>query len=89
MKDINPPPRSLGSLLDEIGRACSSTARFVLRTLQRLSWPAILLGCVLLALIVTVLPLAIMLFVIFLLIKLFTGQCSASAAARRDTTPQQ
>lgn len=82
MKDINPRPSSFGSLLDEIGHACSSTARFILRTLQRMSWPAILLGCVLLALIVTVLPLAIMLFAVFVLVKLCTGACSIKSPSR-------
>lgn len=78
MKDINPPPTSFWGLFDEIGRAVGKTFRYALRMLERTSWPAILLGCVLLALILTVLPLAIMLFVLFLLIKLATGACTGT-----------
>lgn len=76
MKDINPPPTSFWGLFDEIGRAVGKTARYALRMFERTSWPAILLGCVLLALILTVLPLAIMLFALFLLFKLVAGACA-------------
>ena len=53
MKDINPKKKSFSDLLDEIGRAVMNTARYAARTLERMSWPAILLGCVLLALVLT------------------------------------
>lgn len=72
MKDLN---CTLGTLFKEVAAACQRTTRHGMRTLSRMSWPALLLSCVLLALIATILPLAIVLFAIFMAIKL----CAASA----------
>ena len=64
-----------GNVVDEITRAFTQALRFSARTIRRLSWPA-LLGCALvLAFIVSILPLALTLFAIFLVIKLALGGC--------------
>lgn len=64
-----------GNVVDEITRALTQALRYGARTIRRLSWPA-LLGCALvLAFIVSILPLALTLFAIFLLIKLALGGC--------------
>ncbi|MES2257753.1 MAG: hypothetical protein V4724_04505 [Pseudomonadota bacterium] len=67
MKTIN---RTIGDVLSEVGRATMSVMRFGMRTLSRMSWPALLASCVMLALLLTILPLALTLFVVFLLLKL-------------------
>lgn len=64
-----------GNVVDEIIRAFTQALRYGARTIRRLSWPA-LLGCALvLAFIVSILPLALTLFAIFLLVKLALGGC--------------
>jgi hypothetical protein len=68
MKNLN--GQSLIDLLEEVAQALMQTLRFGLRTLQRLSWPALMLACVLLAFVLTILPLALFLFVCFLLLKI-------------------
>lgn len=70
MKDINP---SFKAIAKEMLQALRSTARFGARTLRNMSWPALMLGCVALALIITIIPLAIFLFVVFLLLKVLIG----------------
>lgn len=67
MKTIN---RSIGDVFREVGQASMSVLRHSMRTLSRMSWPALLASCVMLALLLTILPLALTLFVIFLLLKL-------------------
>ncbi|MGV7208704.1 hypothetical protein ACLB1G_12700 [Oxalobacteraceae bacterium A2-2] len=69
MKDINPKPKSICDLFEEAGRAFMGVLRHAMRTLQRMSWPAILVACLALAFILTILPLAITLFVAFMLVK--------------------
>ncbi len=44
--------------------------RHAMRRLERMPWPSLLVVCVMLALLITVLPLALTLFVLFLLVKL-------------------
>ena len=62
-------------VLNEVGTAFLRTARYGARTLQRMSWPALLLACVLMAMVLTLLPLALLLFTAFLLLKLAVGAC--------------
>ena len=62
-------------VLNEVGTAFLNTARYGARTLQRMSWPALLVACVLMAMILTLLPLALLLFTAFLLLKLAVGAC--------------
>ena len=64
-----------GNVFDEIVSAFAQTLRFGARTIRRLSWPA-LLGCALvLAFIISILPLALTLFAIFLVFKLVMCAC--------------
>ena len=76
---------STGNVVDEITRAFTQALRYGARTIRRLSWPA-LLGCALvLAFIVSILPLALTLFAIFLLVKLALGGCDGP----RDRTVKE
>jgi hypothetical protein len=67
MKTIN---RTVGDVLREVAAAASHVGRYAMRTLSRMSWPALLASCVALAFLLTILPLALTLFVIFLLVKI-------------------
>ena len=68
MKNLN--GQSLLDLLEEVAQALMQTARAGLRTLRRMSWPALMLACVLLAFVLTILPLALFLFACFMLLKI-------------------
>ena len=61
--------RSLAAELEDAAEACLRITRGGLRTFSALPWPALLLAAVLLAAAITVLPLALMLFAIFLEVK--------------------
>jgi len=60
---------ALEDLAREIVRACRRAAR----ELAVMSWPAMLACCVGLALIISILPLALFLFVLFLAVKVVIG----------------
>jgi hypothetical protein len=79
--------QSVLDVLDEVGTAFLHTARYGARTLQRMSWPALLLACVLMAMILTLLPLALLLFTAFLLLKLAVGACILQR--RNKTSPPE
>jgi hypothetical protein len=65
-----------GNVVDEIVHAFSQALRYGARCVRRLSWPA-LLGCALvLAFVISILPLALTLFAIFLVVKLVLCTCS-------------
>lgn len=55
------------------GRACMRTVRHTARRLAVMPWPVLLLAAILLSLVLTIVPLAIMLFVAFLLLKFVAG----------------
>jgi hypothetical protein len=76
MKTIN---KTCTETLSEAWDAMVQIVRHALRRLERMPWPTLLAVCVMLALLVTVLPLALTLFVLFLLVKL---AASALGAAR-------
>ena len=81
---------TIAALLKEIAHALFQTARFGLRTLRRMSWPALLGACVVMALFLTILPLAIVLFTVFLTLKLAVGAIVLGRRrARRHQEPQQ
>ena len=67
MKTIN---RTCSGTLREAWDAVVRIARHAMRRLERMPWPSLLVVCVMLALLITVLPLALTLFVLFLLVKL-------------------
>jgi hypothetical protein len=60
-------------LFDEIFRAFAQTLRYGVRLIGRMSPPALLGAALVLAFICSILPLAIVLFVVFMLIKLAVG----------------
>ncbi len=72
--------------LAETGRAIGKAARTGAAAIATLSWPALAVCCVLLAFAISIVPLALFLFVMFMAIKLiFTG--FANRAQRGAPTP--
>jgi hypothetical protein len=61
--------RSFAAELEDTAADCLRLLRGGLRTFSALSWPALLLAALLVACAITVIPLALMLFAIFLAIK--------------------
>ena len=67
MKTVN---RTIGDVFREVGAAATHIGRYFMRTLSRMSWPALLASCIMLAILLTILPLALTLFAVFLLAKI-------------------
>lgn len=66
-----------GNVLDEMAQAFTHAVRYGARAIRRMSMPA-LLGCALvLAFIVSILPLALTLFALFLIVKLVMCACGS------------
>lgn len=61
--------RSFAADLEDAAETCMRTLRGGLRTFSALPWPALLLAAMLVAAAITVIPLALTLFAIFLAIK--------------------
>ena len=67
MKTVN---HTIGDVFREVGAAATHIGRYFMRTLSRMSWPALLASCIMLAILLTILPLALTLFAVFLLAKI-------------------
>jgi hypothetical protein len=75
--------KAVTDLFDEIWRAFAQMLRHGVRLIGRMSPPALLGAALLLAFIVSILPLALVLFVTFMLIKLAVGACVIGKRRRR------
>lgn len=73
------------ALFDEIYQAFMRTARFGVSLIRRMSPQALLGAALVLAFIGSILPLALVLFVIFLLLKLAVGACVLTSRRQRYT----
>ncbi len=80
--------RAIADVLDEVLHAGVQVLRFCGRTLHRMSWPALLVACVMAAFVLTILPLALTLFAFFLLLKLALGGFLISRRRHRDEGQQ-
>ena len=56
--------------MNEIGRLLVQAARYAANAVAAMSWPALLVCCIGLALLISILPLAIGLFLVFMVCKL-------------------
>jgi hypothetical protein len=74
-------------LFDEIFRAFAQLARHGVRLVGRMSPQALLGAALILAFILTILPLALVLFVVFMLIKIAVGACVINK--RRQAVQQE
>ena len=81
--------KNLLALLDEIFSAIGHLARYGVRTIGRLSWPALLGLALMAAFILTILPLALVLFAFFLLLKVAVGCCVIGSRRQRHHPEQE
>ena len=75
---------SISDLLGDIFRASVHAARVLLATIAAMPWPQLLASCVLLALVLTILPLAFTLFVVFMLVKLVVAAIVVQSRRNRS-----
>ncbi|WLI89919.1 hypothetical protein Q4S45_02000 [Massilia sp. R2A-15] len=75
---------SLNELLDEIGRALMQAVRHGARALGAMSWPQLLAACIMLALVITIVPLAICLFVFFMIVKVAVAAIVINTRRHKD-----
>ncbi|MFL6659997.1 MAG: hypothetical protein ACJ8GW_18075 [Massilia sp.] len=64
---------SFYATLTDMGRAIAKAARHGAAAVATMSWPALAVACVLLAFAISIVPLALFLFVMFMAIKLIFG----------------
>ena len=70
---MNNSLESLSVLLDDIWRALCRTVRHASNAIATMSWPALLITAVLMAFAISLVPLALTLFVLFMLVKFVVG----------------
>ncbi|HEY1042773.1 MAG TPA: hypothetical protein VGE60_02830 [Telluria sp.] len=83
MKDIT--PKSFTQSINDFFKSLEETVRQVARAIAGMSWPALLAVALGVALVLTLLPLAIFVFLVFLLIKVMV----AAFAKPRHLPPPQ
>ena len=75
---------SLSSLLDDTWHALCRAVRYASNAIATMSWPALLITAVLMAFAISLVPLAITLFLLFMLIKLVAGGFAIGKRRERD-----
>jgi fatty acid desaturase len=65
--------RSFGATLEDLARDIVDACRRAVRAIAVMPWPALLACCIALAFVISVLPLALFLFVLFMGIKVIIG----------------
>ena len=65
--------RSFGATLDDLARDIVDACRRAARAIAVMPWPAMLACCIALAFVISILPLALFLFVLFMGIKVVIG----------------
>ncbi|MCS0629708.1 hypothetical protein NX786_10225 [Telluria mixta] len=65
--------RSFGATLEDFARDIVAACRRAVRAIAVMPWPAMLACCIALAFVISVLPLALFLFVLFMGIKVIVG----------------
>jgi len=72
-RTMNHSLESLSTLLDDVWHALCRAVRYASNAIATMSWPALLLTAVLMAFAISLVPLALTLFVLFMLVKLVVG----------------
>jgi hypothetical protein len=65
--------RSFGATLDDLARDIVDACRRAARAIAVMPWPAMLACCIALAFVISILPLALCLFVLFMGLKVIAG----------------
>ena len=82
----NTTTNSFSAAMEELGNACMRAIRYCTNAITEMSWPGLAVTCVLLAVAITVVPLALTLFIMFMIVKLAYGAVR-ERAARGKATP--
>lgn len=82
----NPAFTSLYASLQDLSRTLVKAAKYAVGAISTMSWPTLLLSAVGLALLLTIVPLVLTLFVLFMVIKLVNGYVT-DRATRGPATP--
>jgi len=81
--------REFATAIEDFSRDIVRACRRGARTIAAMPWPAMLACCIVLAaavtLIVSILPLALFLFIVFMAVKLVAGACGGGARRTRPT----
>jgi hypothetical protein len=75
---------SISMLLEEIGRAFAQAFRYGARAIATMSVPQMIAACIGLALLITILPLALFLFMVFLIVKLAVAAIVLNARRQKE-----
>jgi len=84
--NMNDSLASFSALLDDTWHALCRAVRYASNAIATMSWPALLLTAVLMAFAISLVPLALTLFVLFMLVKLVVGAFVAGKR-RNDIKP--
>ncbi|MDQ1831485.1 MULTISPECIES: hypothetical protein [Massilia] len=82
----NPAFTSFFASMEDLGRTLGKVARYAVSAIATMSWPTLLLSAVGLAMLLTIVPVVLTLFVLLMIIKLVTGYVS-DRATRGPATP--
>jgi hypothetical protein len=80
-------PANFGTFMDDVAEACADLWRLGKRAavaIAALPWPALLAASIMLAFAITIVPLALALFVLFLLVKLVVAAFIVNKRRRGD-----
>jgi hypothetical protein len=75
---------SFSALLEEIGRAFAQAVRYGARAIATMSWPQMIATCIGLALMITIIPLAVCLFIFFMIVKLAVAAIVVNTRRHRE-----
>ena len=75
---------SISMLLEEIGRAFAQAFRYGARAIATMSVAQMIAACIGLALLITILPLALFLFMVFLIVKLAVAAIVLNARRQKE-----
>ncbi|WP_426177141.1 hypothetical protein [Massilia sp. TWR1-2-2] len=75
---------SISMLLEEIGRAFAQAFRYGARVIATMSVAQMIAACIGLALLITILPLALFLFMVFLIVKLAVAAIVLNARRQKE-----
>jgi hypothetical protein len=84
-----PTTHAISGIIDEIFSAFTRVLRYSVRLIRSMSPPALLGAAVILALVLSILPLALVLFAFFMIVKVAVGACVISGRRQRHAHPDQ
>lgn len=73
------------NLVEDLGHSFIRASRYIVRAMATMSWPQLLVTCIALALAISIVPLALTLFIIFMAVKIIVA--AIILAGRRRKLP--